>query len=39
MSIYKNYLEQIEQRKLQGLHPQPIDGAELLSEIICKLKI
>ena len=38
MSIYKDYLEQIEQRKLQGLHPQPIDGAELLSEIISQIK-
>ena len=38
MSIYKNYLEQIAQRKLQGLHPQPIDGAELLSEIISQIK-
>lgn len=38
MSIYKNYLEQIEQRKLQGLHPQPIDGSELLSEIILQIK-
>jgi len=38
MSIYKDYLEQIEQRKLQGLHPQPIDGSELLSEIILQIK-
>jgi aconitate hydratase 2/2-methylisocitrate dehydratase len=38
MSIYKNYLEQIGQRKLQGLHPQPIDGSELLSEIILQIK-
>ena len=38
MSIYKNYLEQIEQRKLQGLHPQPIDSSELLSEIILQIK-
>ncbi|WP_298506746.1 bifunctional aconitate hydratase 2/2-methylisocitrate dehydratase [uncultured Maribacter sp.] len=38
MSIYKDYLKQIEERKGQGLHPQPIDGAELLSEIIEQIK-
>ena len=38
MSIYKDYLKQIEDRKEQGLHPQPIDGAELLSKIIEQIK-
>ena len=38
MSMYKDYLKQIEERKDQGLHPQPIDGAELLSEIIAQIK-
>jgi aconitate hydratase 2/2-methylisocitrate dehydratase len=38
MSIYKDYLKQIEERKGQGLHPQPIDGAELLSQIIKQIK-
>ncbi|WP_225034590.1 bifunctional aconitate hydratase 2/2-methylisocitrate dehydratase [Winogradskyella sp. SM1960] len=38
MSIYQNYLKQIEERKDQGLHPQPIDGAELLSKIIDQIK-
>jgi len=38
MSIYKDYLKQIEERKEQGLHPQPIDGAELLSKIIEQIK-
>ncbi|PPK93041.1 MULTISPECIES: bifunctional aconitate hydratase 2/2-methylisocitrate dehydratase [Nonlabens] len=38
MNTYKNYLQQIEDRKEQGLHPQPIDGAELLSEIISQIK-
>ncbi len=38
MSIYKDYLKQIEERKGQGLHPQPIDGAELLSKIIEQIK-
>jgi aconitate hydratase 2/2-methylisocitrate dehydratase len=38
MSIYKDYLNQIENRKKQGLHPQPIDGADLLSEIVSQIK-
>ncbi|SFD22025.1 bifunctional aconitate hydratase 2/2-methylisocitrate dehydratase [Algibacter pectinivorans] len=38
MNTYKDYLQQIEERKGQGLHPQPIDGAELLSEIIAQIK-
>ena len=38
MSIYKDYLKQIEERKNQGLNPQPIDGAELLSKIIDQIK-
>jgi aconitate hydratase 2/2-methylisocitrate dehydratase len=38
MSIYSDYLREIEERKGQGLHPKPIDGAELLSEIITQLK-
>ena len=38
MSIYKDYLKQIEERKEQGLHPQPIDSAELLSKIIDQIK-
>ena len=38
MSIYKDYLKQIEERKDQELHPQPIDGAELLSKIIDQIK-
>lgn len=38
MSIYSNYLGEIEERKGQGLHPKPIDGAELLSEIITQIK-
>ncbi|MEP3969316.1 MAG: aconitase family protein, partial [Nonlabens sp.] len=38
MNTYKDYLQQIEDRKEQGLHPQPIDGAELLSEIISQIK-
>ncbi|WP_276167546.1 bifunctional aconitate hydratase 2/2-methylisocitrate dehydratase [Zobellia alginiliquefaciens] len=38
MSIYKDYLKEIEERKGQGLHPKPIDGAELLSKIIEQIK-
>ncbi|MGG5488000.1 bifunctional aconitate hydratase 2/2-methylisocitrate dehydratase [Gaetbulibacter sp. PBL-D1] len=38
MQTYNDYLKEIETRKLQGLHPKPIDGAELLSEIIAQIK-
>lgn len=38
MNIYQDYLKEIEERKAQGLHPKPIDGAELLSEIIAQIK-
>lgn len=38
MNIYKDYIKEIEERKDQGLHPKPIDGAELLSEIITQIK-
>ncbi|MBK1895030.1 bifunctional aconitate hydratase 2/2-methylisocitrate dehydratase [Chryseobacterium paridis] len=38
MNIYKDYIKEIEERKNQGLHPKPIDGAELLSEIISQIK-
>src|SRR5690606_2441838 len=35
---YNDYIKEIEERKGQGLHPKPIDGAELLSEIIAQIK-
>lgn len=38
MNIYKEYIKEIEERKGQGLHPKPIDGAELLSTIIGQIK-
>nr|WP_315027334.1 bifunctional aconitate hydratase 2/2-methylisocitrate dehydratase [uncultured Chryseobacterium sp.] len=38
MNMYKDYIKEIEERKSQGLHPKPIDGAELLSEIIAQIK-
>ncbi|MEM8924143.1 MAG: bifunctional aconitate hydratase 2/2-methylisocitrate dehydratase [Actinomycetota bacterium] len=34
MSLYAEYLEDIAQRKEQQLHPKPVDGADLLAEII-----
>ena len=37
-TIYQDYIKEIEERKAQGLHPKPIDGAELLSEIIAQIK-
>lgn len=38
MNTYQEYLQEIEERKTQGLHPKPIDGAALLSEIITQIK-
>lgn len=38
MNLYKDYINEIEERKGQGLNPKPIDGAELLSEIIAQIK-
>jgi aconitate hydratase 2 / 2-methylisocitrate dehydratase len=38
MSLYQDYLKEIEERKSQGLHPKPIDGSELLKEIISQIK-
>lgn len=38
MNTYKDYIKEIEERASQGLHPKPIDGAELLSEIIEQIK-
>lgn len=39
MSLYSEYLDEIEFRKKDlGLHPKPIDSAELLSEIIAQIK-
>lgn len=38
MSLYQEYLNEIEERKGLGLHPKPIDGAELLSEVISQIK-
>ncbi len=38
MNLYQDYLNEIEERKGQGLHPKPIDGSALLSEIINQIK-
>ena len=38
MNIYENYLKEIETRKEQGLHPKPIDGADLIGAIIDQIK-
>ena len=38
MNLYQHYIEEIDQRKDQGLNPKPIDGGELLTEIIENIK-
>lgn len=35
---YNDYIKEIEERKGEGLHPKPIDSADLLSEIIAQIK-
>ncbi|MAV64882.1 MAG: bifunctional aconitate hydratase 2/2-methylisocitrate dehydratase [Candidatus Marinimicrobia bacterium] len=38
MSIYKDYIKEIKNRKAQGLNPKPIDDGNLLNEIINQIK-
>ena len=38
MSRYNKYLQEIEDRKTEGLQPKPIDAADLLDEIIYQIK-
>ena len=38
MSLYTDYLNEIETRKTQGLNPKPIDDGALTSEIIAQIK-
>jgi aconitate hydratase 2/2-methylisocitrate dehydratase len=38
MLNYSDYIKEIEERKVEGLHPKPIDDADLLSEIINQIK-
>ena len=38
MTTYDDYLKEIEDRKANGLHPKPIDSAELVLELIDQIK-
>ncbi|MEW4461289.1 bifunctional aconitate hydratase 2/2-methylisocitrate dehydratase [Roseibium algicola] len=38
MSLYEDYLKEIETRKGQGLHPKPIEDAALVEEIVAQIK-
>ena len=38
MSLYSAYLQEIEDRKGEGLHAKPIDDAALMSEVIDQIK-
>ena len=38
MSLYAEYLKEIDERKTQGLNPKPIDGSELVKELIAQIK-
>ncbi|CAE7778017.1 acnB, partial [Symbiodinium microadriaticum] len=38
MSLYQDYLKEIETRKGQGLHPKPIEDAALVEEIVAQIK-
>ena len=38
MSLYTDYLNEIETRKGQGLHPKPIDDGALVAELIAQIK-
>jgi aconitate hydratase 2/2-methylisocitrate dehydratase len=38
MSLYTDYLNEIETRKEQGLHPKPIEDSALVEEIIAQIK-
>ncbi|MQY43662.1 bifunctional aconitate hydratase 2/2-methylisocitrate dehydratase [Epibacterium sp. SM1969] len=38
MSLYTDYLTEIENRKSQGLHPKPIDDGALVGELISQIK-
>jgi aconitate hydratase 2/2-methylisocitrate dehydratase len=37
MSLYKEYLKEIEVRKAQGLHPKPIEDGSLIEEIVSQI--
>ena len=38
MNIYNDYIKEIEERKVQGLKPKPIDNGLLLKDIITQIK-
>ena len=38
MSLYQEYLKEIAERKENDLHPKPIDGGQLLAEIIAQIQ-
>ena len=38
MSIYQEYVAEVEDRKTQGLHPKPIDSDALVAEIVTQIK-
>lgn len=38
MSLYQDYLKEIESRKEQGLHPKPIEDGALVKEIVAQIK-
>ena len=38
MNLYKEYLEEIKDRKSIGLNPKPIENEKLLREIVKKIK-
>ena len=38
MSLYRDYLAELEERKEQGLQPKPIENGDLLGEIIAQIK-
>ena len=38
LSLYTNYLEQIEKRRDHGLHPKPIEDAALVEELISQIQ-
>jgi aconitate hydratase 2/2-methylisocitrate dehydratase len=38
MTLYSEYLKEIEERRSQGLNPKPIDSGELLAEMIEQIK-
>ena len=38
MSLYASYLDEIENRKEQGLRPKPIDNGNLIKELVLQIK-